>query len=299
MFYRLPRFGAALMLSLFLFSATPTYAWHFHGGPVQDIVNENLESQILEQVKQIQNKTKNIRDYTDRIAAYAIDSRLLLAAKLMSLFGLDKKLNNSGLMKGIEKYSNAFQSFVGKTSMDLDVVPKSHLELLQEMGQYDLRTFQGLKDFSLHLAQEKKLINEEALYLLQANNANAQVKQNVMDQIKKMKTSSTQTMSDGRQVESGSATALIQQNNMLEGMSGLYDVDQMQSEITMKTHKLEMDRLKKMEESADRIHGSIANFDGCLDPYHLTPEQQETWNKANKCDIDMSFDGKKRSKKGS
>ena len=60
-----------------------------------------------------------------------------------------------------------------------------------------------------------------------------------------------------------------------------------------------MDRLKKMEESADRIHGSIANFDGCLDPYHLTPEQQETWNKANKCDIDMSFDGKKRSKKGS
>lgn len=299
MFYRLPRFGAALMLSLFLFSATPTYAWHFHGGPVQDIVNENLESQILEQVKQIQNKTKNIRDYTDRIAAYAIDNRLLLAAKLMSLFGLDKKLNNSGLMKGIEKYSNAFQSFVGKTSMDLDVVPKSHLEFLQEMGQYDLRTFQGLKDFSLHLAQEKKLINEEALYLLQANNANAQVKQNVMDQIKKMKTSSTQTMSDGRQVESGSATALIQQNNMLEGMSGLYDVDQMQSEITMKTHKLEMDRLKKMEESADRIHGSIANFDGCLDPYHLTPEQQETWNKANKCDIDMSFDGKKRSKKGS
>lgn len=299
MLHRLPRLGAALMLSLFLFSATPTYAWHFHGGPVQDTVNENLESLILEQVKQIRDNTKNIRDYTDRVAAYAKDSRLLLAAKLMSLFGLDKKLNNSGLMKGIEKYSNAFQSFVGKTSMDLDVVPKSHLELLQEMGQYDLRTFQGLKDFGLHIAQEKKLINEEALYLLQANNANAQAKQNVMDQIMKMKTSSTQTMSDGKQIESGSDVALVQQNNMLEGMSGLYDVDQMQSEITMKTHKLEMDRLKKMEESADRIHGSIANFDGCLDPYHLTPEQQETWNKANKCDIDLSFDGKKRSKKGS
>ena len=32
---------------------------------------------------------------------------------------------------------------------------------------------------------------------------------------------------------------------------------------------------------------------------NVTPEQQEAWNKANKCDIDMSFDGKKRSKKGS
>lgn len=292
MLHRLPRLGAALMLSLFLFSATPAYAWHFHGGPVHDAENIDLEKKILDQVKEIHAST-------DRVAAYAIDSRLLLAAKLMSLFGLDKKLNNSGLMKGIEKYSNAFQSFVGKTSMDLDVVPKSHLELLQEMGQYDLRTFQGLKDFGLHIAQEKKLINEEALYLLQANNANAQAKQNVMDQIMKMKTSSTQTMSDGKQIESGSDVALVQQNNMLEGMSGLYDVDQMQSEITMKTHKLEMDRLKKMEESADRIHGSIANFDGCLDPYHLTPEQQETWNKANKCDIDLSFDGKKRPKKGS
>lgn len=292
MLHRLPRLGAALMLSLFMFSATPTYASHFHGGPVKDEENIKLERKILREVKKIRLKT-------DRVADYAKDSRLLLTAKLMSLLGLNEKFNNSGLMNGIKECSNAFQSFVGKTFMDLDVVPKSHLELLQEMGQYDLRTFQGLKDFSLHLAQEKKLINEEALYLLQANNANAQVKQNVMDQIKKMKTSSTQTMSDGRQVESGSAVALMQQNNMLEGMSGLYDVDQMQSEITMKTYKLEMDRLKKMEESADRIHGSIANFDGCLDPYHLTPEQQEAWNKANKCDIDMSFDGKKRSKKGS
>ena len=31
MLHRLSRLGAALMLSLFLFSATPTYAWHFHG----------------------------------------------------------------------------------------------------------------------------------------------------------------------------------------------------------------------------------------------------------------------------
>ena len=127
MLHRLPRLGAALMLSLFLFSASPAYAWHFHGGPVHDAENIDLEKKILEQVEQIHAST-------DRVAAYAIDSRLLLAAKLMSLFGLDKKLNNSGLMKGIEKYSNAFQSFVGKTSMDLDVVPKSHLELLQEMG---------------------------------------------------------------------------------------------------------------------------------------------------------------------
>ncbi len=84
MLHRLSRLGAALMLSLFLFSATPTYAWHFHGDPVHDAENINLEKKILEQVKQIHERT-------DRVAAYAIDSRLLLTAKLMSLFGLDKK----------------------------------------------------------------------------------------------------------------------------------------------------------------------------------------------------------------
>lgn len=49
--HRLSRLGAALMLSLFLFSATPTYAWHFHGDPVHDAENINLEKKILEQVK--------------------------------------------------------------------------------------------------------------------------------------------------------------------------------------------------------------------------------------------------------
>ena len=65
MLHRLPRLGAALMLSLFLFSATPTYAWHFHGDPVHDAENINLEKKILEQVKQI-------HESTDRVAAYAI-----------------------------------------------------------------------------------------------------------------------------------------------------------------------------------------------------------------------------------
>lgn len=68
MFHRLPRLGAALMLSLFLFSATPTYTWHFHGGPVHDAENIDLEEKILEHVKEIQANT-------DRVAAYAIDSR--------------------------------------------------------------------------------------------------------------------------------------------------------------------------------------------------------------------------------
>lgn len=83
MLHRLPRLGAALVLSLFLFSVTPTYAWHFHGGPVHDAENINLEKKILEQVKQI-------HESTDRVAAYAIDSRLLLTAKLMSLFVSEK-----------------------------------------------------------------------------------------------------------------------------------------------------------------------------------------------------------------
>ena len=81
MLHRLPRLSAALMLSLFLFSATPTYAWHFHGGPVHDAENINLEKKILEQVEQIHAST-------DRVAAYAIDSRLLLTAKLI---GIDAK----------------------------------------------------------------------------------------------------------------------------------------------------------------------------------------------------------------
>lgn len=53
MLHRLPRLGAALMLSLFLFSASPAYAWHFHGGPVHDAESINLEKKILEQVKEI------------------------------------------------------------------------------------------------------------------------------------------------------------------------------------------------------------------------------------------------------
>lgn len=64
MLHRLPRLGAALMLSLFLFSASPAYAWHFHGGPVHDTENINLEKKILEQVKEIHTNT-------DRVAAYA------------------------------------------------------------------------------------------------------------------------------------------------------------------------------------------------------------------------------------
>lgn len=47
-------------------------------------MHDDLEKKILEQVKQI-------HESTDRVAAYAIDSRLLLTAKLMSLLGLDKK----------------------------------------------------------------------------------------------------------------------------------------------------------------------------------------------------------------
>lgn len=68
MLHRLPRLSAALMLSLFLFSAAPAYAWHFHGGPVHDAENIDLEKKILNQVKEIHANT-------DRVAAYAIDSR--------------------------------------------------------------------------------------------------------------------------------------------------------------------------------------------------------------------------------
>ena len=47
MLHRLPRLGAALMLSLFLFSASPAYAWDFYGGPVRDEENIKLEKKIL------------------------------------------------------------------------------------------------------------------------------------------------------------------------------------------------------------------------------------------------------------
>ncbi len=150
----------ALFCMLCVVVPSPASArFHFHGGPIHDSQNIDVENQIL-------SKVQEIRAHTDQIANLTRDSRIMLAARIMSLFGLDKKLDNSKFMKTLVSCSNSFQKFVGKTTMDLDNIPETKMDLLKEMGKFDLRGPANLGLFVLSMEQKKQQMNEEALYLM-------------------------------------------------------------------------------------------------------------------------------------
>lgn len=258
--------------------------FHFHGGPVHDSQNIDVENQIL-------SKVQEIRAHTDQIANLTRDSRIMLAARIMSLFGLDKKLDNSKFMKTLVSCSNSFQKFVGKTTMDLDNIPETKMDLLKEMGKFDLRGPANLGLYVLSMEQKKQKMNEEALYMMNATQANIRAKQKLLDDMSQLKTSSTQTLSDHSQIEVGSNLALTQKNNMMEATAASCDIDQAQLDLMMAAHDIETNRIKNMQKSAEQITGSV-NLDGSLDPYKLNESQQKDWDEVNRCNWDMGFDGK-------
>lgn len=263
--------------------------FHFHGGPVHDSQNIDVENQIL-------SKVQEIRAHTDQIANLTRDSRIMLAARIMSLFGLDKKLDNSKFMKTLVSCSNSFQKFVGKTTMDLDNIPETKMDLLKEMGKFDLRGPANLGLYVLSMEQKKQKMNEEALYIMNATQANIRAKQKLLDDMSQLKTSSTQTLSDNSQIEVGSNLALTQKNNMMEATAASCDIDQAQLDLMMAAHDIETNRIKNMQKSAEQIIGSV-NLDGSLDPYKLNESQQKDWDEINRCDWDMGFDGKEPASK--
>lgn len=258
--------------------------FHFHGGPVHDSQNIDVENQIL-------SKVQEIRAHTDQIANLTRDSRIMLAARIMSLFGLDKKLDNSKFMKTLVSCSNSFQKFVGKTTMDLDNIPETKMDLLKEMGKFDLRGPANLGLYMLSMEQKQQKMNEEALYMMNATQANIRAKQKLLDDMSQLKTSSMQTLSDNSQIEVGSNLALTQKNNMMEATAASCDIDQAQLDLMMAAHDIETNRIKNMQKSAEQITGSV-NLDGSLDPYKLNESQQKDWDEINRCDWDMGFDGK-------
>lgn len=258
--------------------------FHFHGGPVHDSQNIDVENQIL-------SKVQEIRAHTDQIANLTRDSRIMLAARIMSLFGLDKKLDNSKFMKTLVSCSNSFQKFVGKTTMDLDNIPETKMDLLKEMGKFDLRGPANLGLYVLSMEQKKQKMNEEALYMMNATQANIRAKQKLLDDMSQLKTSSMQTLSDNSQIEVGSNLALTQKNNMMEATAASCDIDQAQMDLMMAAHDIETNRIKNMQKSAEQITGSV-NLDGSLDPYKLNESQQKDWDEVNRCNWDMGFDGK-------
>lgn len=258
--------------------------FHFHGGPVHDSQNIDVENQIL-------SKVQEIRAHTDQIANLTRDSRIMLAARIMSLFGLDKKLDNSKFMKTLVSCSNNFQKFVGKTTMDLDNIPETKMDLLKEMGKFDLRGPANLGLYVLSMEQKKQQMNEEALYMMNATQANIRAKQKLLDDMSQLKTSSMQTLSDHSQIEVGSNLALTQKNNMMEATAASCDIDQAQLDLMMAAHDIETNRIKNMQKSAEQITGSV-NLDGSLDPYKLNESQQKDWDEVNRCNWDMGFDGK-------
>lgn len=258
--------------------------FHFHGGPVHDSQNIDVENQIL-------SKVQEIRAHTDQIANLTRDSRIMLAARIMSLFGLDKKLDNSKFMKTLVSCSNSFQKFVGKTTMDLDNIPETKMDLLKEMGKFDLRGPANLGLYVLSMEQKKQKMNEEALYMMNATQANIRAKQKLLDDMSQLKTSSMQTLSDNSQIEVGSNLALTQKNNMMEATAASCDIDQVQLDLMMAAHDIESNRIKNMQKSAEQITGSV-NLDGSLDPYKLNESQQKDWDEINRCNWDMGFDGK-------
>lgn len=258
--------------------------FHFHGGPVHDSQNIDVENQIL-------SKVQEIRAHTDQIANLTRDSRIMLAARIMSLFGLDKKLDNSKFMKTLVSCSNSFQKFVGKTTMDLDNIPETKMDLLKEMGKFDLRGPANLGLYVLSMEQKKQKMNEEALYMMNATQANIRAKQKLLDDMSQLKTSSMQTLSDNSQIEVGSNLALTQKNNMMEATAASCDIDQAQLDLMMAAHDIESNRIKNMQKSAEQITGSV-NLDGSLDPYRLNESQQKDWDEVNRCNWDMGFDGK-------
>lgn len=258
--------------------------FHFHGGPVHDSQNIDVENKILSKVQEIQ-------AHTDQIANLTRDSRIMLAARIMSLFGLDEKLDNSKFMKTLVSCSNSFQKFVGKTTMDLDNIPETKMDLLKEMGKFDLRGPANLGLYVLSMEQKQQKMNEEALYMMNATQANIRAKQKLLDDMSQLKTSSMQTLSDNSQIEVGSNLALTQKNNMMEATAASCDIDQAQLDLMMAAHDIETNRIKNMQKSAEQITGSV-NLDGSLDPYKLNESQQKDWDEVNRCDWNMGFDGK-------
>lgn len=287
MFLRLSKVACLGALFCMLCVAVPSPAaarFHFHGGPVHDSQNIDVENQIL-------SKVQEIRTHTDQIANLTRDSRIMLAARIMSLFGLDKKLDNSKFMKTLVSCSNSFQKFVGKTTMDLDNIPETKMDLLKEMGKFDLRGLANLGLYVLSMEQKQQKMNEEALYMMNATQANIRAKQKLLDDMSQLKTSSMQTLSDHSQIEVGSNLALTQKNNMMEATAASCDIDQAQLDLMMAAHDIETNRIKNMQKSAEQITGSV-NLDGSLDPYKLNESQQKDWDEINRCNWDMGFDGK-------
>ena len=287
MYLRLSKVACLGALFCMLCVAVPSPAsarFHFHGGPVHDSQNIDVENQIL-------SKVQEIRAHTDQIANLTRDSRIMLAARIMSLFGLDKKLDNSKFMKTLVSCSNSFQKFVGKTTMDLDNIPETKMDLLKEMGKFDLRGPANLGLYVLSMEQKKQKMNEEALYMMNATQANIRAKQKLLDDMSQLKTSSMQTLSDNSQIEVGSNLALTQKNNMMEATAASCDIDQAQLDLMMAAHDIETNRIKNMQKSAEQITGSV-NLDGSLDPYKLNESQQKDWDEVNRCNWDMGFDGK-------
>lgn len=265
--------------------------FHFHGGPVRDLENINKEDTIKSHIQDILSEVQEIRANTEQVANLTRDSRIMLAARIMSLFGLDKKLDNSKFMKTLVSCSNSFQKFVGKTTMDLDNIPETKMDLLKEMGKFDLRGPANLGLYVLSMEQKKQKMNEEALYMMNATQANIRAKQKLLDDMSQLKTSSMQTLSDNSQIEVGSNLALTQKNNMMEATAASCDIDQAQLDLMMAAHDIETNRIKNMQKSAEQITGSV-NLDGSLDPYKLNESQQKDWDEVNRCNWDMGFDGK-------
>ena len=159
------------------------------------------------------------------------------------------------------------------------------------MGKFDLRGPANLGLYVLSMEQKKQQMNEEALYMMNATQANIRAKQKLLDDMSQLKTSSMQTLSDHSQIEVGSNLALTQKNNMMEATAASCDIDQAQLDLMMAAHDIETNRIKNMQKSAEQITGSV-NLDGSLDPYKLNESQQKDWDEVNRCNWDMGFDGK-------
>lgn len=266
-----------------LFAVAPVEGrWHFSGGAVKDY------EKILEEIKVYEEQVKMYQEEAEKYLQQ-VKKYTSLAQRICALTGL----NYPGFLNTVEKYSNAYVDFAGKTIVDLDNKTTTELDLIKDMGQYDLDTSEGRRNYTRHLLEQYQLTNLETLQLMSRYATNNEVKQKMIDEAMKIDITATSVNAGGELGENaGSRVAAIQQKNIVDGLQANADINNAQNEIIQMTNNAERTRLEILQKNQERSR--LTTLNSTPDPYHMTEETKEKWKEINQPDVTLGFTGKKK-----
>lgn len=259
------------VLGALVFAVSPADGRHhgFRGGSIED------SKKIEEEIKWYAAEAEKYMQMYQKYSA--------LVQKFCTLTGL----NAPAFLNTVDKYSNAYMDFAGKTIVDMDNKTTSELDLIKDMGQYDMYTEEGRLQYKKHLIEQYQLTNVEAMQLMSRYAANNEVKQKMIEKAIEIKTPTT-----SGDENSSSRVAEIQKGNIVSGLQANADINNAQNEVLQMTNKAERTRLELLQKNLDRTQAATLNM--TPDPYHMDEEAKEKWKEINQPEVTLGFTGKKK-----